>query len=278
MSFQPRLFIGIGKYEHFYTLRETCLRYGRGEILNGRFTGEVTETSFWHCNLSQNAEEAIEKAKQYAEEMQIPLYIGDSIEGTLLEINRADKSTAEGRAAFEEQKRKERQEYYQQIDMERIECLLEGRITFGKLAGMTLDQIQEDYARWVVSAAMQGKFSASGAMQAMACILAFKQPELMMPEFVQGFVGAEGARFEETVKIIKVCGFDTLYGRMYITSMKNEEGKCIVCKSAAFCPTVGDTFKIKATVKEFSEYKGQDQTIVQRIKVIINDVDAEKVL
>jgi len=74
--FKPSLFIDIGADNHFYTLRETYLHttYVRpGEmgnaIVNGVYQGTIAEEvrSFHHFNLSQNPEDAIAKAKSFAE-------------------------------------------------------------------------------------------------------------------------------------------------------------------------------------------------------------------
>ena len=68
MAFVPHLYIGVGETGAFFTLRETYLheRYANG----CRYT-EVR--SFHHFNLSQDADEAFEKARAFAERNLIQL-------------------------------------------------------------------------------------------------------------------------------------------------------------------------------------------------------------
>lgn len=54
---------------------------------------------------------------------------------------------------------------------------------------------------------------------------------------------------------------------VWIVTMRDAAGAAIVSKSPAFCPEKGERLKIKATIKEHSEFRGEKQTIVQRVKV-----------
>jgi len=56
---------------------------------------------------------------------------------------------------------------------------------------------------------------------------------------------------------------------LYIISMVDDEtGACIISKSTSFSAETGDKLTFKATVKAHDDYKGQAQTVVQRIKVL----------
>lgn len=51
-----------------------------------------------------------------------------------------------------------------------------------------------------------------------------------------------------------------------IVTMRDTDGNAIISKSASFIPSKGESFTMRATVKEFGDHNGEAQTIVQRIK------------
>ncbi|MCK1668608.1 hypothetical protein IVA91_27475 [Bradyrhizobium sp. 153] len=53
---------------------------------------------------------------------------------------------------------------------------------------------------------------------------------------------------------------------VWIVTMYDAAGHCIVSKSSSFRAEAGERFSISATVKEHSQYDDEAQTVVQRIK------------
>ena len=99
-------------------------------------------------------------------------------------------------------------------------------------------------------------------------------------------VGNVGDRVELTVKLVREYGFDSYFGynkTTMIYTMEDEAGNVFVWKTSGVIKkeTVradglidtdvarkGDTIGIKATVKGHSEYKGEKQTELVRVKAV----------
>jgi hypothetical protein len=84
------------------------------------------------------------------------------------------------------------------------------------------------------------------------------------------WVGEVGKRLTLTVTVERENVFYrpsfSGYGEeaVYVTTMRTADGAAIVVKSPRFRQEVGDTFTLACTVKEHSEYRGEQQTLVQR--------------
>lgn len=59
------------------------------------------------------------------------------------------------------------------------------------------------------------------------------------------------------------------YETVWVISMSDVDGNTLLVKSPSFYAEKGETFKIKATVKEHSEYDGERQTVVQRVAKVV---------
>lgn len=87
-------------------------------------------------------------------------------------------------------------------------------------------------------------------------------------------VGTVGKRETFNVRVHRINSYDrprfNAYGMetVWIVTLRDTNDNAIVVKSTAFCPEKDATLTIKATVKEHSDYKGEQQTIVQRVKVV----------
>lgn len=87
-------------------------------------------------------------------------------------------------------------------------------------------------------------------------------------------IGEVGKRMTMTAKV----EFVTFYERpsfrtgraeaVHITTMRTPEGNAIVVKTTTWVGEKGKTIKFTATVKEHSEFRGEKQTVMQRIKVL----------
>lgn len=89
-------------------------------------------------------------------------------------------------------------------------------------------------------------------------------------------LGVASEKIELTVIVEKILEIDapkfSRYDRDYadLYLMKDEAGNRIVLKTKAYYNQIneGDTLKIKAVIKAHTEYKGEKQTIIQRMKLV----------
>jgi hypothetical protein len=78
----------------------------------------------------------------------------------------------------------------------------------------------------------------------------------------------EGTKVSEPMTIVKVTGYDSMYGYVQIITMSDQENRVFTYKGTSFpvAVSVGDSIEIKGTVKH-GEYKETKQTFLQRVKV-----------
>lgn len=321
MNFQPTLFIGIGRDGHYFTLRETYLHHIPGPgpmgnvVLNGVYQGETEVRSFHHCNLSQDAEEALEKAKQYAEQSGTPLNASETtLKEEMAKIQRASAEELERRAREVEERearwakeRADKDSFMIELidagfwpfklnftiseveDVGGIEGIKGARECLAQLNDNDLSvadpkvirliQVYTDSSfRWLeeISAMNRGTLTwwakqmepTGEVAKHLQATLLSKYVDFLLPEpDSQKHIGTVGERRDFEATVIRSYSFEGFYGRTYFTTMVTEEGVCLLCKSASFSPAVGKDLKFKATIKEHGEYRGQAQTVVQRIKL-----------
>lgn len=269
-NFCPTLFIGIGEGSFYYTLRETYLHEqwvgGQGGYMNR----EVR--SFHHRNLSQNLDEAITKAEELSTIFGTPLRVKkEELEMEMGEIKRATAEQMAERA----RRIKEAEIEYQQIKEEKfrlqMNTVAEGKYPFGQYLGKPFADAPASYINWF----MKGEFEEGTVINEVKLALWRNHPDLALPEpDKEKLAGTVGKRATFNVTLIKEASFmrNTYagygYETVYVTTMVTDAGECLVCFSTSFGGTVGEKIKIKATVKEHSDYKGQAQTIVQRVKIL----------
>lgn len=101
-----------------------------------------------------------------------------------------------------------------------------------------------------------------------------------------GHIGKIGDRIEAVATLVSEYSYTTQFGYRYVDhyiyTLKDEDSNELVWKTTAllgieaedergncFTQTItkGSTIKIKATIKAHSEYKGREQTEIQRVKV-----------
>ena len=102
--FIPKLFIFVGGFNHFFTLR---VSYQYEYFIRGR---RYVETRYSHIkNLSQDWTEAVEKAKEAEKQLGIQLVVHENREKQLDEIKRLSHEEKENqRRAAEEEWRESR--------------------------------------------------------------------------------------------------------------------------------------------------------------------------
>lgn len=87
------------------------------------------------------------------------------------------------------------------------------------------------------------------------------------------YVGSVGERLHNlTVTVEHVhehmtTDFQGYNAILYITTMRDTSGNCIVVMSSSFRVAKGDRLSISGSVKEHSEFRGQLQTRLQRVKI-----------
>ena len=265
--FTPKLFIAVGATGAFFTLRETYQHiddcYAHSEV-----------RSFHHFNLSQDPAEAVSKAKAYANEYGIELYT--SIEDLQTEMRKIQRETAEQAetrriayikqaAVWEEDRLARIAEQHQQI--------AQGIYPIGRYFGKQFREAPVSYINWLASAAAE--FEKDSIIAELAIAVADRCKDLLfpVPDPIKT-IGKEKQRLTFSVTVVRrgeyyreSFGYQNGMGRVNIVTMVTDDGVCLVSKSTSFNAEPGEKLYLKATVKEFSEYKGQMQTVVQRVAV-----------
>lgn len=258
-NFIPHVFISIGEHGHFFTLRCTQERIiGRGSRV----------VSYHVQNLSQNADEAFAAAKEYA-----------SSRGMILKTPRAElpdnldeifkRKRGEVKAARERRKNEkaEREAAFlaakQEYRKKQEQSILDGVLPFGKHQGKKITDVA-DYAKWIVS--RREEFDPGSILAFAAEVIERDFPQVMASGFNQMHLPyREGARVEVRGVVKRVTGFDGAYGWTRIVTIQAEGGECVVAKGSWYTEE-GKTVRILGTIKEKTEYNGQNQTVINRVK------------
>ena len=273
MSFVPSLFIGIGETNAFFTLRETYLHEqwvgGQGGYM------DKSVRSFHHFNLSQNSAEAFEKAKIYSEQMCIELKTSiEDLDQQTRDIKKASAEQLAERAAKFKAQQEEYEAAYRERVLERAAKIASGVFVFGPYQGQPFAEAPRGYLSWMMDKCES--FEEGSVLRLTTESVLKLVPHLALPKPDKtATVGEPKKRQTFDVIVIGTRHFfkDSFSGFgqeiCYVTTMVDKEtNACLVCFSGAFSPKEGEEFKMKATVKDFSEYNGQAQTIVQRVTVL----------
>lgn len=288
-NFTAKLFIDIGETAAYFTLRETYLHTtyipGEGDmgnsVVNGVYQGTTqTEVRSFHLfNLSQDINEALEKAKEYSEKVGTPLMETDGylLASKMREIKRETKEAKEQREReYAENEARWGEERKARLAL-KLKSIEEGVFPFGQYEGKSFDEVDLGYINWILD--KESEFEEDSLMRMIAVSIREKFPHLRLPKCDQtAFIGEVKQRIEVKVRVVRLTSFDRgsySYGqgleRVWVTTMRKEDtGECIVCLSSSFRGNVGEVMTIKATVKEHNWYGDQAQTIVQRVAVVNN--------
>jgi uncharacterized protein (DUF3820 family) len=283
--YTPHLFISVGETGAFFTLRETYMHtsYVRGggdlgcSVHNGVFQGSVINEvrSMHHFNLSQDLEEALAKAQVFADKAGMKLTSDtETLTREMREITRSTSEQMEARARVVQ----ERQEAYEAEQAARTAALhatiAEGKFPVGPHAGEAFMNAPRDYLTWLA----RTDFEAGTLMRAIsdAVIAVVPESRLLPVPHATLTIGKEKQRLTLDVVVVRCAHFDRpAFGsyssveRVYITTMVDKAtGACLVVKSPSFGGEAGEELSIKGTVKVHDNYKGQAQTVLQRIAVL----------
>lgn len=281
MSTKSIFYIGTGEKHMMYTLRH---RYPEAVWTRGAGGEPVSFTVVRDLhvkNLSTDRSEAIAKAVKYCEEGNNRTLWKDSID-RLEELNDIKRRSEEELATLEEMEH-ERQRKLDELREEKfqdqmtywIEEAADGRFPFGKYKGHNFSDWLS-YCGWMVKRIEESDKEDPMTMRfqavndAIVAYLKIHHPAIFeLPTPNNEFVGEIKKRQDFEGQCIRTTWYETMYGITNIYNIVLTTGELVVIKATtALDIDCGDKVKFKATVKEHSEYKGQNQTLVNRAKLI----------
>lgn len=160
----------------------------------------------------------------------------------------------------------------------------ESKIYFGKYNHKSILEVAEEdysYLLWLAT-------RSSDAALSIACSKIVEEGEEARVEERAAklaeleYVGKAGEKIQIEVTLEKEARYETSYGMMSLYKFKDANGNILVWKTSTFlcrrkvvdgCEysvgiEEGETFTIKATIKEHSEYLGEKQTVLTRVKLV----------
>lgn len=258
MNFEPYLFVSIGKDHCYFTLRE-C--YVHEFVVGNRLCKEIR--SFHHRNLSQDPDEAMTKALDYAAKLGVVLK--SSRADLVEEMNAIRRATAEqlaerDRVAAEQQAMWAR-ERAAELEWQRAE-IARGVWPYGRRKGEKFEDLDRGFVTWLID--QREEFT--GMMRECADAIATNWAHLSLPKpSSQTPLGEIGGKLEVTATVVFIYEGDSYYGPFVITSLVTDTGESIAIKGK-FRSKVGEVVRIIGTVKKHSEYRGFMQTSLNRVK------------
>ncbi|CAO77798.1 hypothetical protein [Pseudomonas virus Yua] len=244
-------------------------------VVNGVYQGSFEVRSCHVKNLSQDPDEAFEKAQEASERMGLKLTTSrDSLREEMNAIHRANAAELERRER-EQKEREDRWAAERAAEEEaKRQTILGGKFAFGPYVGKEFHEAPRGYISWLIDTLPD--FEEGGLMRLTAQEVARRVPHLALPKPKPGlYVGEPKKRQTFDVTVVRRYSFARDAWNGYgietvhiITMIDKATGACLVAKSGAFYAEEGEELKIKATVKEHAEYRGQAQTVVQRIAVL----------
>jgi len=249
--FVSKLLISVGATAAYFTLRETFLGH------NDRVM------SFHHFNLSQDADVAFEKALAYSHNNGIELVTDrETMITEMREIQRSSAEQLAERKAKIESADAEHQAYLKKAHDEKIELIEQGLYPFGQYYNKPFASAAVSYLQWLINT----DFTDCNDVIKLLQIKVTEQCKHLLPN-PDATIGTVGKRETFNVKITRLIRCEGFYGVSYICTMVTPDNVVMVSKGA-FAADVGDTLTIKATVKEYSRYNGQMQTVIQRVAIV----------
>lgn len=274
-NFTPWLFIGIGATQAYFTLRETYLHAIPGDgpqgnaSINGVYQGSFEVRSRHIVNLSQDVEEAFKKASDAANSLGYELKADiNSLTNEMREIKRATAAERQAREQAErEQEIRWEQERLEREQAQRNMLITEGKYVFGPYRDMEFKQASRGYVTWLVDNI--SAFEDNSIIKLTAELVKERCAGMILPKPKANiYAGSIGKRQLFKATVLRCIPYDGYYGRTYFTIMVDKDtGACLMSKSGSFSANEGEELEFKATVKEHGDYKGQSQTVVQRISL-----------
>lgn len=262
MNFIPHVFIGIGRDGHFFTLRQT---YQRVIGYQGHIQRVVSE----HVkNLSQDADEAFKAAQEYASERGMILKTKrEELPDNLEEIFRRTREQREAARREAEQDREDRRKAYEEAKLARRKetegKILSGIIPFGQHAGKNMSDVR-DYVKWIYD--RRDEFEQGSVLEFFCIVVERDFADLLKSEYVDAYLDyPTGKRVEIKGVVKRVFSFQSDFGVVRYVTILADNG-CQVLAKGKWYTEEGKRVRIMGTIKEKSEYKGQKQTVINRVK------------
>lgn len=248
------LVIGIGQNNHYYTLREM-------------WYDVWCEEPHWECdhimNLSQNIDEAIEKAQYQSKLKAMELRVNkEEIEQEMFKIHRANAEEMERREREKQEIEIKRQQRQAEYKLEIINKINNDIMPFGQFADVKFESVPCDYVQWILKSENDDE-----VWNHLKNHIRNNHPEFILPVAdPKAVIGVAGEQVEVDVRVVRKAHFDGQYGRIYIISMVSNDGVMLVSKGA-FYAEIGQKLRIKGRIKKHDEYNGQMQSVIQRVKI-----------
>lgn len=249
------LYIGIGAKSHYYTLREVA----------PNVVGQAGFHDIYWQNLSQNADEAIQKAEVIAANLGLELrtsrqYLADQLSA----IQRASADELALIIRKQEQRDAMAAAYKQERINEQVAVINRNIYPIGKYRGCEFRSADIGYINWIIT----NENSEDVVLHTLALAVKEVCADLILPTPNQNYAGEPKQRKTFTAVVVRTGGYDSIYGYVNIVTLVTDAGECLVVKSTSFYKKVGVKFTFKATIKEHSVYNGQNQTIIQRVQEV----------
>lgn len=193
-------------------------------------------------------------------------------DGNLITVVKAERSkmAKEKRVARQNVKRADREAAYKAArDARAVDFVAIHAALIARAAPFIANN---PFVKDVIEGGQSGRFISDKAIDAVTRVLADMERRAAQ-KINSRHVGTIGKRETFTVTVDRIASFDrprfNAFGMetVWIITLRDDNGNAIVSKSASFYAERGESLKIKATVKDHSSYDGEQQTIVQRIKV-----------
>ena len=127
-----------------------------------------------------------------------------------------------------------------------------------------------NFVKDVMKRGLTGGFMSDRALEAVIRVVSDLEAQIVRRANSK-HTGTVGKRQAFTATVVRVASFErprfNSFGMetVWIISMTDADGNTLVSKSPAFHAEKGETLKFKATVKAHDEFRGERQTVIQRV-------------
>lgn len=225
-------------------------------------------------NLSIDHAKAYAKAEEYVRHQSGSL-VAQSEVPTLEDIYRRSQEELEIARKLAEETAQAAQAEYEgcccQARMDKIDMIVSGLWPFGKYKGEAFKAAEEGYVLFFLELDNDSDDTNHRlVLESLQNALKAEYPHLLnLPTANGQYYGTVKSREDMELTLITAFGYDSMYGYISIQKFVKDSGELIMYKGTSpLKADIGETIKVKATVKEHSEYKGEIQTIIQRPKFL----------
>jgi hypothetical protein len=255
------LFIHLEDGARRFTLRKTAR------------TGDGSSTSLHVDLLTSKLGTSLAKAYEYAKEMGLELQYDPARNIFPPDLDAIAQAKRDAKADKKSARQKiidDRQAAFDKARQDRraaSELSLENGIyPFGKYNGERIDS-QPGYANWMVE--KKATFEKGSLLEYAVGVIERKYAHLLAKAESVYAPGhrpeKEKTRIQIKGTVIRSMSFSSDYGITYWIFIKDETGLCVVAKGGWWADE-GTEVDVVATIKTKETYKGQDQTVVNRVK------------